>query len=80
MNTSTSQSIRSTTNGDVTIEIGKEYVINAPSPRNKRNGRHVRVLDFVRPFEDRPDVYAKVRYVDNNRVGRVDLGWLSYIS
>ena len=60
---------------EVIVEVGKEYVIEPRTPGKKRNrGRHCIVLDFVPVSESHPhDIVAKVRYLDNNRVGRAAL-------
>ena len=60
----------------VVVTVGREYVIELDNPRATRNrGRHVRVLGFVPASPSRPDEFvAKVRYLDNNRVGRAELG------
>jgi len=60
---------------DVEIETDKEYIVQ---PRNsnklKNRGRHCLVLDFVPRSESYPDdLVAKVRYTDNNRIGKVEL-------
>jgi hypothetical protein len=60
---------------DVEIETGKEYVIEPLNPQKLKNrGRHCLVLDFVPLSESQPDyIVAKVRYTDNNRVGKTEL-------
>lgn len=57
------------------IETSKEYVVQPLNPRKLKNrGRHCLVLDFVPLSESHPnDTIAKVRYIDNNRIGKVDL-------
>ncbi len=60
---------------DIEIETGKEYVIEPLNPQKLKNrGRHCLVLDFVPLSESQPDyIVAKVRYTDNNRVGKTEL-------
>ena len=60
---------------DVEIETGKEYIVQPPNPQKLKNrGRHCLVLDFVPVSESQPDyIVAKVRYTDNNRIGKADL-------
>jgi hypothetical protein len=60
----------------VIVTVGHEYVVEPSNPRATRNrGRHVRVLGFVPVSPSHPrDIVAKVRYLDNNRVGRAELG------
>jgi hypothetical protein len=57
------------------IETGKEYIVQPLNPRKLKNrGRHCLVLDFVPVSEAHPnDIVAKVRYIDNNRIGKVNL-------
>jgi hypothetical protein len=56
------------------IEIGREYVIQPRKPRKTRNrGRHCLVLGFVPISRSDPDyLVAKVRFTDNNRVGKAE--------
>lgn len=60
---------------EVEIEVGKEYVIQPLNPQKTKNrGRRCLVLDFVPVPESYPDdTVAKVRYLDNNRVGKAKL-------
>ena len=60
---------------DVEIETGKEYIVQPLNPQKLKNrGRHCLVLDFVPVSESQPDyIVAKVRYTDNNRIGKADL-------
>lgn len=59
----------------VTLIAGHEYVVSPLNPRKmKHRGRRCVLLDFVPVSESRPkDTVAKVRFVDNNRVGRAEL-------
>jgi len=58
----------------VTLDVGKEYVVQPANPRATKNrNRKCVILDFVPASDARPhDIVAKVRYLDNNRVGRVE--------
>jgi hypothetical protein len=59
----------------MTIKVGKEYVIQPLNTLKKkhRDGRCV-VLGFVPVSESHPrDIVAKVRFLDNNRIGRTEL-------
>lgn len=60
----------------VEVKTGEEYIIQPHNPRKLKNrGRHCLVLDFVPVNDTDPDGYivAKVRYLDNNRIGKVEL-------
>jgi len=59
---------------EVTLEVGKEYVVQPTNPRRTKNrNRKCVILDFVPASESSPqDTVAKVRYLDNNRVGRAE--------
>jgi len=63
---------------DIKIEIGKEYIIQPLNPRKLKNrGRHCLVLDFVPLSETHIDyIVAKVRYTDNNHIGKAELSEL----
>ena len=65
----------STIERDIEITTKQEYVIQPENPRKLKNrGRHCIVLDFVPVSIHRPaDIVAKVRYTNNNRIGRADL-------
>ena len=62
------QLVRSYKNGSVvaTVEIvpGKHYIIKPDNPSKKRNRGRVCIVERFMPD------YVKVRYVDNNRIGR----------
>jgi hypothetical protein len=60
---------------NIDIEPGKEYVIQPLNSRKLKNrGRHCLVLDFVSLSESHPEyIVAKVRYTDNNRIGKAEL-------
>ena len=60
---------------NVTLHEGREYIVNPLNPRTtKHRGRRCIVLDIVPVSESHPrDYTAKVRFLDNNRVGRVEL-------
>lgn len=59
----------------VLVKIGEEYVVEPLNPRNKKNrGRHCLVIGF-HSDEEGKDIFAMVKYLDNNKVGRyMDLG------
>jgi hypothetical protein len=59
--------------------VGKEYIVDPLNPQAKRNrGRRCVILAFV-PWSDTGDwtEVAKVRYLDNNRIGRQHLNNLA---
>jgi hypothetical protein len=59
-----------------TLEIGGEYIVKPRNPqKEKHRDRPCVILDFVPVSEQHPrDVVAKVRFLDNNRMGRAELG------
>jgi hypothetical protein len=59
----------------VTLIAGNEYVVSPLNPRKmKHRGRRCVLLDFVPVSKLHPkDNVAKVRFVDNNRIGRAEL-------
>ena len=59
----------------MTLTIGNEYLVAPLNSRKKKHRDRVCViLDFVPVSESHPrDLVAKVRFRDNNRVGRVEL-------
>lgn len=60
----------------VEVKTGEKYIIQPNNPRKLKNrGRHCLVLDFVPISDSDPDGYmvAKVRFLDNNRIGKADL-------
>ena len=64
-----------------TITVGKKYTISPLNPQKKHNrGRNCIVLDFVPVSEFHPhDMVAKIKFLDNNRVGRADFDELEPI-
>ncbi len=61
---------------DVFVEISREYVIKPRNPLKKKNrARRVCVLGFVQ-LDEGKYLKTKVRYQDNNRVGRAELAEL----
>ena len=60
--------------GKRTLHVGRRYIIRPPNPAKLRNrDRECLVLAFVPVSETHPhDVVAKVRFLDNNRVGRAE--------
>jgi hypothetical protein len=64
--------------GARTLHVGRRYIIRPPNPAKLRNrDRECWVLAFV-PVSDTHagDIVAKVRFLDNNRVGRAELNEL----
>ena len=59
----------------VVLKIGEEYVVHPLNGQKKKHrDRHCVILDFVPVSGAQPrDVVAKVRFLDNNRIGRTDL-------
>ena len=58
---------------EVILEVGREYIVDPINPRAKRNrGRRCELLGFVES-KDGKRTKAKVTYLDNRRVGRVEL-------
>lgn len=60
--------------GKRTLHVGRRYIIRPPNPAKLRNRDRVcLVLAFV-PVSDSHsrDIVAKVRFLDNNRVGRAE--------
>jgi len=57
------------------VTVGKEYIIQPLNPlKKKHRNRRCIVLDFVPVSDSHPiDIVAKVRFLDNNRVGRAEL-------
>lgn len=60
---------------EVTLEVGKEYIVQPMNPRSTRNrDRKCVILGFVPVSKAHPhDTVAKVRYLDNNKIGRAEL-------
>ena len=58
----------------ITLEIGKEYSV---SPLNSAMTGHKEqrciLLAFIGIDEGKPDLFAQVKFLDTNRVGRVEL-------
>jgi len=61
--------------GKTTLRVGKEYIIQPRNPlKKKHRNRRCIVLDFVPVSDSHPrDIVAKVRFLDNNRIGRTEL-------
>lgn len=59
----------------VILEVGKEYIIQPLNPRSTKNrDRKCILLGFVAVSEYEPDyIKAKIRYLDNNKVGRAEI-------
>jgi hypothetical protein len=64
--------------GIVSLEIGRVYIVHPHNPAQlKHRGRKCVLLEIVSVSADRlQDKVAKVRFCDNNRIGRVELGEL----
>ena len=60
----------------VVLKVGEEYVVQPLNGQKKKHrDRRCVILDFVPVSDAHPrDVVAKVRFLDNNRIGRTDLG------
>jgi hypothetical protein len=58
-----------------TIKVGREYVIQPLNTQKKKHrNRRCVVLGFVPVSEFHPrDIVARVRFLDNNRIGRTEL-------
>lgn len=58
-----------------TLKIGGEYIVKPLNPQKKKHrDRPCVILDFVPVSEQHPkDIVAKVRFLDNNRMGRAEL-------
>ncbi len=58
-----------------TLTAGNAYIVRPLNPRKqKHRGRLCVILDFIPVSESHPnDTVAKVRFVDNNRIGRAEL-------
>lgn len=67
---------------DFTLREGDQYVVKPRNPRKlKHRGRECVFLDLVPvSVEHHHDLVAKVRFTDNNRIGRVDFGDLHPVS
>jgi hypothetical protein len=65
----------SSSKGKTTLRVGKEYIIQPVNPlKKKHRNRRCIVLDFVPVSDSHPiDIVAKVRFIDNNRIGRTEL-------
>lgn len=59
----------------IILEVGKEYIIQPLNPRSTKNrDRRCLLLGFVPVSQYEPDyIKAKIRYLDNNKVGRAEL-------
>jgi hypothetical protein len=68
-------SMHGKTRRQVVLEVGKEYVIQPLNPRSTKNrNRKCILLGFVAVSEHEPDyIKAKIRYLDNNKVGRAEI-------
>lgn len=58
----------------VIIEVDRHYLVKPQNTRKlKHRDRECILLDVIPVSESRSDSVAKVRFLDNNRQGRVDL-------
>ena len=67
----------------VNIYKDHEYIITPLNPRKLKNrGRHVIMLEKVlyTPGQENADYVARIKYTDNNRLGRVDFGDLEPVN
>ena len=60
----------------INVSEGHEYLVNPLNPAKlKHRGRRCIVLEVISVSENHPrDFVAKVKFLDNNRTGRVELG------
>lgn len=59
--------------GKRTLHVGRRYIIRPRNPSKLRNrDRECLVLAFVPVSDTHSDIVAKVRFLDNNRVGRAE--------
>jgi hypothetical protein len=57
----------------VELLLDQEYVVLPDNPRKlKHRGRNCLILEFEKDDLDNP-IYAKVKFLDTNRVGKVEL-------
>jgi hypothetical protein len=63
------------THRKATLTAGNAYLVSPLNPKKKKHrGRLCVILDFIPVSEFHPnDTVAKVRFVDNNRIGRAEL-------
>lgn len=63
------------TSRETTLDIGGEYIIQPLNPQKKKHrDRRCVILDFIPVSEFHPkDTVAKIRFMDNNRIGRAEL-------
>ena len=57
------------------LTVGKEYVVQPLNPlKKKHRNRRCIILDFVPVSDSHPrDIVAKVRFLDNDHIGRTEL-------
>lgn len=67
--------LHGSTERKTTLKIGGEYIVKPLNPQKKKHrDRPCVILDFVPVSEQHPrDIVAKVRFLDNNRMGRAEL-------
>lgn len=64
---------------NVILEVGREYIIDQLNPKTQKNrGRRCVFLGVV-TVDNGKYQKAKVRYLDNNRVGRAEFTDLAYV-
>ncbi|MGI2329669.1 hypothetical protein [Planococcus sp. YIM B11945] len=65
---------------DYTMKVGSKLIVNQLNKQAKKNrGREVEVTGFKRDEERKGPLKAKVKYLDNNRAGSVEIGDLDVI-
>lgn len=66
-------------NRTINVSEGHEYIVSPlNSAKLKHRGRRCIVLEVISVSENHPrDFVAKVKFLDNNRIGRVELGDLA---
>ena len=58
----------------VTLRVGHDYIIEPINPIKQRHrGRRCRLLEFVLSERDHKTTIAKVKFLDTQRAGLVDL-------
>lgn len=61
---------------DIIIEVGCKYIYNVKNPTNKKDRKDNRRVVQILGFSDSFMGDAIVRYLDNNRTGRLKCGHL----
>lgn len=65
---------------DYTLIVGSRLIVNQLNKQAKKNrGREVEVTGFKQDEERKGPLKAKVKYLDNNRPGSVEIGDLDAV-